>query len=196
MTTSVTLNAVFSAAKAQGKSTQTVVDAIKACSLGTWADAKAVSAVADAYKAGRVVAALGLKSEVAALAILALKPHKDGATDGHRTLGQHMACRAAISAWSTMRLLAGAPSAQDGTKRKARASKANEPKGEATLPENLVPAVTRAKTAADVNAYALRMAQNVAKYINLNSKLVAGDVGAILRAFPLDVAKATQAKAE
>lgn len=196
MTTSVTLNAVFAAAKTQGKATTIVVDAIKACGLGDWKDAKAVGAVADSYKAGRVVASLGLKSEAAALAIMALKPHKDGASDGHRTLGQHMAVRAAISAWSTIRLLAGAPSAQTGDKRAARATKANEPKEATPLAAALVPAITRAKSAADVNAYALRIAQNVAKYINLNAALVTGDVGDILRAFPVGVSKAVKGPAK
>lgn len=197
MTTSVTLNAVFVAAKAQGKSTTVVIDAIKACKLD-WSNAKAVGEVADSYKAGRVVASLNLKSESQAMAIMALKPHKDGAGDGHRTLSQHMACRAAISAWSTIRLLAGAPSSQDGTKRKARAARATKvaekDKAKSELPDALLPALTRATSVQDVHAYALRMAQNVKRYLALNAAFVQGDVGDVLRHFPTDVAKAVKAK--
>lgn len=195
MTTSITLNAVFAAAKTQGKATTIVVDAIKACGLGDWKDAKAVDAVAASYKAGRVVASLNLKSEAQALAIMALKPHKDGAGDGHRTLGQHMAVRAAISAWSTIRLLAGAPSAQDGTTRAARATKvAEKDKAKAQLPDALLPALTQATSIQDVHAYALRMAKNVKKYLDLNAAFIQGDVGDVLRHFPADVATAIKAK--
>ena len=117
-TTNTLRNDVFSASRNQGKSTQAVIDAIKACHLD-WSKPDQVDPIATAYKAGRISAALDCE-ESAALTFLSLKPFKDGQTaDNRRTFGQHMACRAAISAWSTMRLLAGAPSAQTGEDRAA-----------------------------------------------------------------------------
>ena len=189
-TTNATRNAVFVAARAQGKSTTLVIDAVKACKL-TWLDKVAVASIADAYKAGRVSASLGV-TEKQALTILALKPHKDGATpDGMRTFSEHMACRAAISAWSTIRLLAGAPSAQNGNGRTPRATKANEEEGKA-LPDTLLPALVRAKSESDVHAYALRVAGNVKRYLNMNDKYAKGDIGEALRSFVANVAKASK----
>jgi hypothetical protein len=189
-------NAVFVAARAQGRSLQTVVDAIKACKLD-WANKDQVASIADAYKAGRVAASLDCKTEKAALAILSLKPYKDGAGDGHRTLTQHNACRVAIATWSQIRLLAGAPSAQDGTKRKARPSKVAEKdksKDKAQLPEALLPALTRWESAADMNTFALRIARLIKKNVNMNAALVKGDVGDLLRRFPVDMARAMKVK--
>lgn len=192
--TNTTLNAVFVASKAQGKSTATVVNAVKTAIANDWNNAKLVQDVANAYKTGRVVASLALKSENAALAILALKPHKDGASDGHRTFGQHMACRAAISAWSTIKLLAGAPNGRTGAKRAPRQQNAADKASDGSkLPDNLLPAITRATSHADVLAYALRMASNISKYVNLNAAMVSGDVGDVLRAFPASVKKAVKA---
>jgi hypothetical protein len=188
------LNNVFVAAKAQGKSTQVVVSAIKACINGNWDDAINVANVANAYKAGRLCASLELKDEKAALAILALKPFKDDKPNGDnmRTLGQHMACRAAISAWSNIRLLAGFVSAQTGQKRKPKVSTANKPDA-TTLPDNLEPAIVRALSVADVHAYALRMAGNIARYQKLNAALCEGTVGDLLRNIPVSLRKAIKA---
>ncbi len=201
MTTSTTVNtsrnAVFSAARAQGKSTATVVDAIKACRLD-WSNADAVASIADAYKAGRLCASLDLKSEVAASAIFALKPYKDGAGDGHRTLVQQMACRAAISAWSTTRMLAGAPSAQTGAKRAPRAPGASQTaksgEGATSLADksDISPAmlaVPRASSPADVHAFLLRMADVMSKYQNRNAKLITEGAGAIMQDFVIAVRK-------
>ena len=105
-TTNTLRNDVFSASRNQGKSTQAVIDAIKACHLD-WSKPDQVDPIATAYKAGRISAALDCE-ESAALTFLSLKPFKDGQTaDNRRTFGQHMACRAAISAWSPARQLPG-----------------------------------------------------------------------------------------
>lgn len=185
------LNTVFASAKNEGKHSQASVDAIKACKLD-WTNAKDVEAVATSYKAGRIVNTLNLKSEVAALAILALKPHNDGAGDGHRTFVQHQAVRAAISTWSSKRMLAGAPNARTNAKRAPRASTANaEPAS--PLADTLLPAIVKAKSAADVHAYALRVASNVTKYINANAKFVTGDCGDVLRRFPQAIKSALEA---
>lgn len=173
-------NAVFSSARAQGKSTVVVVDAIKACKLD-WRNADAVASIADAYKCGRLCASLDLKSETAAQSIFDLKPYKDGAGDGARTLVQHMACRAAISAWSTTRLLAGAPSAQTGKTRAPRT-----PAAPSETKSNITPAmlaVPRATKPQDVHAFMLRMADVFTKYQNRNAKLVVGDAGTLMRAY-------------
>ena len=181
--TNVWRNAVFSAARAQGKSTTVVVDAIKACKLN-WSDDAAVASIADAYKTGRLCASLDLKSESAASAIFALKPYKDGAGDGHRTLVQHMACRAAISAWSSTRMLAGAPSAQTGAKRAPRAPAT--PKDTPADKSDISPAmlaVPRAQTHEDVHAFMLRMCDVFTKYQNRNAKFMTEGAGAIMQDF-------------
>jgi hypothetical protein len=186
--TDTSRNAVFSAARAQGKSTTVVVDAIKACKLN-WSDESAVASIADAYKTGRLCASLDLKSEAAATTIFALKPYKDGAGDGHRTLAQHMACRAAISAWSTTRLLAGAPSAQTGGTREPRASQAGaKDKAATTLADkgDISPAmlaVPNAKGHDDVRAFMLRMCDVFTKYQNRNAKFMTEGAGAIMQDF-------------
>ena len=60
-----TLNtlAVFNAARVQGKSTQAVIDAIIALHIDA-SNKDGVNAIANAYKAGRLCASLGLKSEM------------------------------------------------------------------------------------------------------------------------------------
>lgn len=181
--TNVTLNDVFKTARDQSKSTVKVIGAIKACKLD-WTNADAVAIVGDTYKAGRISGALEV-SEKTARGILAAKPHKDGdSSDDRRTFAEHMAARAAISAWSTIRLLAGAPSAQTGGKRAPRMAKDAAGDESATGEAGaVIPAVTRAKTEADVHAYALRMAGNMTKYVNLNAKLVTGSTGDAIRGF-------------
>lgn len=193
--TNVSRNAVFSAARTQGKSTTIVVDAIKACKLD-WSKADQVASIADAYKTGRLCAALNLKSEVVASAIFALKPYKDGAGDGHRTLVQHMACRAAISAWSSTRMLAGAPSAQTGKKRAPRVPAT--PKESTADKSDISPAmlaVPRATNANDVHAFMLRMADVFSKYRNRNAKLITEGAGAIMQDYVNAVRKPAATKA-
>lgn len=193
--TNATRNAVFSAARAQGKSTQTVVDAIKACKLD-WENKDAVASIADAYKTGRLCAALNLTSEKSAQAVFALKPYKDGAGDGHRTLVQHMACRAAISAWSSTRMLAGAPSAQTGAKRAPRVPAT--PKDSKISDADISPAmlaVPKASSPADVHAFMLRMCDVFSKYQNRNAKIITEGAGAIMQDFVNAVRKVPVDKA-
>ena len=187
-TTNTLRNDVFSASRNQGKSTQAVIDAIKACHLD-WSKPDQVDPIATAYKAGRISAALDCE-ESAALTFLSLKPFKDGQTaDNRRTFGQHMACRAAISAWSTMRLLAGAPSAQTGDERAPRQSKA-EPEV-AKLPANMV-TIARAQSANDVQAFALRIADVVKRYLNMNAGIAGGMTAGTLRDFVVDIPEAVK----
>ena len=182
-TTNTLRNDVFSASRNQGKSTQAVIDAIKACQLD-WSKPDQVDPIATAYKAGRISASLDCE-ESAALTFLSLKPFKDGQTaDNRRTFGQHMACRAAISAWSTMRLLAGAPSARTGDERSARQTE-GEP--EVTkLPANMV-TIAKAKTVQDVQAFALRIADVVKHYLKINAGMDIGLTGGTLRDFVMDI---------
>jgi hypothetical protein len=188
-TTNTLRNDVFIAARNESKSTQAVVDAIKACQLD-WSKPDQVDPIAGAYKAGRISAALEC-SEETALGILSLKPFKDGLTaDNRRTFGQHMACRAAISAWSNIRGLAGAPDAKTGDKRKPRQTEA-KPESVVT-PDDLAPAVIRAKLRADVEAYALRIAGNVKRYLDMNAAVIKGYTGGTLRDFVVDVAEAVK----
>ena len=77
-TTNTLRNDVFSASRNQGKSTQAVIDAIKACHLD-WSKPDQVDPIATAYKAGRISATLDCE-ESAALTFLSLKPFKDGQT--------------------------------------------------------------------------------------------------------------------
>ena len=185
-TTNTLRNDVFSASRNQGKSTQAVIDAIKACHLD-WSKPDQVDPIATAYKAGRISAALDCE-ESAALTFLSLKPFKDGQTaDNRRTFGQHMACRAAISAWSTMRLLAGAPSARTGDERAPRQSTA-EPEV-AKLPANMV-TIARAQSANDVQAFALRIAEVVDRYLKINAGMDTGLTGGTLRDFVMDIPEA------
>ncbi len=185
-TTNTLRNDVFVAARNQGKSTQTVIDAIKACHLD-WTNAAQVDPIAGAYKAGRISASLEC-DEAAALGILALKPFKDNApADNCRTFSQHMACRAAISAWSTIRLLAGAPSAQTGKDRAARQTE-GEPEVDKS-PTNTV-TIARAKTAQDVQAFALRIADVVKRYLDMNAGIAGGMTAGTLRDFVVDIPEA------
>ena len=182
-------DAVFTAAINEGKSVTEVVSAIVAAIKGKWDDVDLVDSIAGAYKAARLVVSLKLETESSALAILALKPHKDGDDDGRRTLGQQLATRAAISAWSNVRNRAGAPSAQTGAKRKPRATTSESSDEESELPDNLLPAITRATSEQDVHAYALRVAQNMTRYMNHNAKLVHGDIGEAMRGFIASVSQ-------
>lgn len=183
-TTNTLRNDVFVAARNESKSTQAVIDAIKACHLD-WSKLDQVEPIAAAYKAGRISATLDCGEDVA-LGILALKPFKDGLTaDNRRTFGQHMACRAAISAWSHIRGLAGAPSAQTGNTRPPRQTEGETVK----LPANMV-TIARANSPADVQAFALRIADVVKRYLNMNAKLVEGQTGGVLRDFVMDVPEA------
>ena len=187
-TTNTLRNDVFSASRNQGKSTQAVIDAIKACHLD-WSKPDQVDPIATAYKAGRISAALDCE-ESAALTFLSFKPFKDGQTaDNRRTFGQHMACRAAISAWSTMRLLAGAPSAQTGKDRAARQTE-GEPEV-AKLPANMV-TIARAQSANDVQAFALRIADVVKRYLNMNAGIAGGMTAGTLRDFVVDIPEAVK----
>lgn len=196
MTTINTLS-VFNAAKTQGKSTQAVVDAI--IELHVSADNKdGVNAIANSYKSGRLCASLGLKSEKEALTVFARAPYANNRgvpfpADGkaRRTADQDKACRNAISAWSTMRLLAGLESARNGAQRAVRTPKAKTP---APLPANMV-SIVKAKTPADVHAFALKVAGVVKRYLDMNDKLATGDVGQALRDFVAAVHKPALAKA-
>ncbi len=184
-TTNALRNAVFVAARSHFKAQLVVVDAIKACKLD-WTDETAVESIASAYKAGRLCGALALKNEAAAQAIFALKPHKDGeGSDGRRTFAEHLACRAAISAWSSIRMLSGAPSAQTGKTRAPRQTVA-APESDKNTDSDIAPAmlaVPRADKPADVHAFALRMADVFTKYLNRNAKLVTGDLGTLMRSY-------------
>ena len=184
-TTNPLRNAVFIAARNESKSTQAVIDAIKACQLD-WSKPDEVAPIAVAYKTGRISAALECAEDVAT-GILALKPFKDGLTaDNRRTFGQHMACRAAISAWSHIRGLAGAPSAQTGEGRKARQTEGDET---VKLPANMV-TIAKANSAADVHAFALRIAGVVDRYLKMNAGMDIGLTGGTLRDFVMDIPEA------
>ena len=194
-----TLNtlAVFNAARIQGKSTQAVVDAIIALHIDA-SNKDGVNAIANAYKAGRLCASLGLKSEKEANAVFARAPYANNRgipfpADGkaRRTADQDKACRNAISAWSTMRLLAGLESARNGAQRAARTP---ETKTSAQLPANMV-TIAKAKSPADVHTFALKVAGVVKRYLDMNDKLATGDVGQALRDFVAAVNKPALAKA-
>ena len=194
-----TLNtlAVFNAARIQGKSTQAVIDAIVALHIDA-SNKDGVNAIANAYKSGRLCASLGLKSAKEADQVFARAPYANNRgvpfpADGkaRRDAIQDKACRNAISAWSTMRLLAGLESARNGTTRTARTPKA---KSEAKLPANMV-TIAKAKSPADVHAFALKVAGVVKRYLDMNDKLATGDVGQALRDFVAAVNKPALAKA-
>jgi len=180
-------NDVFVAARAQSNADKSVYAAIRKA-IPDWSDADRVKEIGLTYQAARMCASLNLKSELQALALISLKPHKDGTADGHRSFNQQLAWNAARSAWSTASKLAGAPNKRDGKTRAPRTTVA-KPAEAVTLPNNLLPAITKAKSVADMHAYALRIAGNVAKYVNANSKYVTGDMGALLRGFAESVAK-------
>lgn len=181
------LSAVFVASRNEGKSRAVVVAAVKACNPDWSKD----GALRDTYKAGQIVTELNLKSEIAALAIMTLKPHKDGAADGHRTFAQQLAVKHATAKWSDIRKLCGAPSAQTGGQRKPRVAKAAEPNAPVVVSD--LPAIVKAKSVADVHAYALRMAGNITKFINASPKFVVGDMGDLLRSFVAGVSEIAKA---
>lgn len=184
---------VFNAARNEGKQQTVSVDAIKAA-IVSWSDAVNVTNVANAYKAGRLCATLGLKDQAAAVKVFALKPHKDGGNDTVRTLAQHQACRAAISAWSNIRMRAGAPNARDAGKTRTARATTTTTEPPKVAPVGFEPAITKATSVQDVHAYALRMAQNVLKYVNAAGPVfVVGATGDTLRAFISDVRKAVKA---
>ena len=196
MTTLNTL-AVFNAARIQDKSTQAVIDAIVALHIDA-SNKDGVNAIANAYKAGRLCASLGLKTPKEADAVFARAPYANNRgvpfpADGkaRRTVDQDKACRAAISAWSTMRLLAGLESARNGAQRAARTPKTKTP---AQLPANMV-TIAKAKSPADVHTFALKVAGVVKRYLDMNDKLATGDVGQALRDFVAAVNKPALAKA-
>ena len=195
MTTINTLS-VFNAARIQGKSTQAVVDAIIALHIDA-SNKDGVNAIANAYKAGRLCASLGLKSQKEADAVFALKPYANGKnvpftdTAGRSNATQYKAIRAAISAWSTMRGLAGLMNANTGKPRGANAG-VNAGKGK---PAPAQVSIVRAKTPADVHTFALKVAGVVKRYLDMNDKLATGDVGQALRDFVAAVNKPAPAKA-
>jgi hypothetical protein len=196
MTTINTLS-VFNAARIQGKSTQAVVDAIVALHVNV--DNKdGVNAIANAYKAGRLCASLGLKSEKEANQVFARAPYANNRgvpfpADGkaRRDAIQDKACRNAISAWSTMRLLAGLESARNGAQRAVRTPSAGKP---AQLPANMV-TIAKAKSPADVHTFALKIAGVLNRYLGMNAKVEMGDDGTAMRAFVAAVNKPALAKA-
>ena len=194
---SINTLAVFNAARIQGKSTQAVIDAIVALHIDA-SNKDGVNAIANAYKSGRLCASLGLKTAKEADQVFARAPYANNRgvpfpADGkaRRDAIQDKACRAAISAWSTMRLLAGLESARNGTTRAARTPK---PKSDAKLPANMV-TIAKAKSLADVHAFALKVAGVVKRYLDMNDKLATGDVGQALRDFVAAVSKPALAKA-
>jgi hypothetical protein len=186
---SINTLSVFNAARVQGKSTQAVVNAIIALHIDP-TNKDGVNAIANAYKAGRLCASLGSKSEKEANQVFARAPYANNRgvpfpADGkaRRTADQDKACRNAISAWSNMRLLAGLDSARNGAQRATRAPKA---KSDAKLPANMV-TIAKAKSPADVHAFALKIAGVVKRYLDMNDKLATGDVGTALRTFVASV---------
>jgi hypothetical protein len=192
---SINTLSVFNAARVQGKSTQAVVDAIIALHIDP-TNKDGVNAIANAYKAGRLCASLGLKSEKEANQVFARAPYANNRgvpfpADGkaRRDASQDKACRNAISAWSNMRLLAGLDSARNGAQRAVRVSTAGKP---AQLPANMV-TIAKAKSPADVHAFALKVAGVVKKYLDMNDKLAIGETGTALRTF---VAAVNSAKPE
>ena len=194
MTTINTL-AVFNAARIQGKSTQAVVDAIIALHIDA-SNKDGVNAIANAYKTGRLCASLGLKTAKEAEQVFARAPYANNRgvpfpADGkaRRTADQDKACRNAISAWSTMRLLAGAPSAQTGKDRSARQTE-GEPMV-AKLPANMV-TIARAQSANDVQAFALRIADVVKRYLDMNAGIAGGMTAGTLRDFVVDIPEAVK----
>lgn len=196
-----TLSALYKAALSEGKSLAAVVAAIQACNP-VWGNVEQMALIADAYKAGRISASLGV-NEKEARRIIGMKPfdeHVLNPGDDRRTLPQHKAARAAIAAWSRVREAAGAPSAQTGKKRGARgataAPKGADASGNSLGAEAVIPAITRAKSTADVNAYALRMAQNVKRYLDMNAKFAVGEFGGALRTFVASVAQAGKSHQE
>ncbi len=196
MTTIDTLS-VFNAARIQGKSTQAVVDAIVALHVDV-ANKDGVNAIANAYKAGRLCASVGLKSQKEADAVFARAPYANNRgvpfpADGkaRRDAIQDKACRAAISAWSTMRGLAGLMNANTGKPRGANAG-VNAGKNK---PAPAQVSIVRAKTPADVHTFALKVAGVVKRYLDMNDKLATGDVGQALRDFVAAVNKPALAKA-
>lgn len=193
-----TLNtlAVFNAARVQGKSTQAVIDAIIALHVDV-TNKDGVNAIANAYKSGRLCASLSLKTAKEAEQVFALKPYANARnvpfadTDGRSNATQYKAIRAAISAWSTMRLLAGLMNANTGKPRGANAG-VNAGKGK---PAPAQVSIVRAKTPADVHTFALKVAGVVKRYLDMNDKLATGDVGQALRDFVAAVNKPAPAKA-
>jgi hypothetical protein len=173
---------VFNAARVQGKSTQAVVDAIIALHIDA-SNKDGVNAIANAYKSGRLCASLGLKSEKEANQVFARAPYANNHGVPFRADGK--ARRAAISAWSTMRLLAGLESARNGAQRAARTPKT---KSDAKLPANMV-TIAKAKSPADIHTFALKVAGVVKRYLDMNDKLATGDVGQALRDFVAAVNK-------
>ena len=195
-----TLNtlSVFNAARVQGKSTQAVIDAIVALHIDV-ANKDGVNAIANAYKAGRLCASLGLKSAKEADAVFALKPYANSKnvpftdTAGRSNATQYKAIRAAISAWSTMRGLAGLMNANTGKPRGTKPEKTDRKGDLAKMPANMV-SIVKAKTPADVHTFALKVAGVVKRYLDMNDKLATGDVGQTLRDFVAAVNKPALAK--
>lgn len=180
---------IFNVAKTSGEATRVVVDMLRGARIN-WSKDESVAIFADSFKLGRLAGYLGLVDRAAAQAIADLKPFKDGdASDSRRTLAQHKAWRAAISAWSHCALLAGQPNKRTG---KTRASKANvaKPTDTATTVKDVdgsispaMLAVSRAKTVDDVLMFALRVADVFTKYESHNASIKMGDVGTAMRAY-------------
>ena len=191
-----TLELLFIAAKNEGASFRAVVEATIACGP-EWTSTKSVDVdhilkLRDVYQCGRV-ADIRNVDQTAAAAILALKPwDKTGEeTEGRRTEKEQKACHTGSNGWSRVRKEAGAPNARNGGTRGPRASKEGEDK--AQLPDALLPALVRAESVADVQAFMLRIADLTAKYHDLNALLCTGVVGDILRNMPTDMRTAVKA---
>lgn len=158
---------VFSAAKTHAEASVAFLDVLRSVKID-WDDKTLVSLIKAEFQLGRLAGYLQLPSRAAAEAVLKLPLQK-------RSEAQQRAHRAAISAWSEMARLTGAPNARSGEPRAPRApAKNNTPAMILMKPQTkakILHLVPQAKVSADVDAFALRLVDIIRAFETRNAKV-------------------------
>jgi hypothetical protein len=156
-----------------------------------WSNADNVDIVSRNYKAGKLMNCGRTNDE--SFAILDNPPvaSASGATSSPETQRLFKDYRIAVSAWSGMRLLAGAPNAQKkaGGERAKRGANVKAAKTGEVVNATL-PAIVKFENAGQWNAYMLRMADHIGKTVQANKDIAdKGDLGDVARHFVVDTSK-------
>jgi hypothetical protein len=110
------MNDLYEAARTAGWETYQCANLLKSAKI-KWSDKEAVALIASEFRLGHIAGYLSLPSRDAAMEVMKL-------SGTERSELQQRAYRAAVSSWSNVRLLAGAPNARNGSTRAAPAKRA------------------------------------------------------------------------
>lgn len=202
-TTNTFLLDVYESARAQGWESQQCAVLLREGKLN-WKDDAAIKPVAFEFRLGHIAGYLGLDSREKALAV-AKVPAKA------RTGSQQLAYRAAVSAWSHVKLMAGVPNARTGETRTPRAVAARgtttngsvvrgaaAPISSLTSPQALLPIVSkvfpRVVAREDVATFALWVVDTIEAFEKRNANVKMGDYRSIFNDF-IGSVKAAQKEA-